>query len=168
MQQAFGADTSLSIGYFGYHGIRQLVQNPNANAYGFGSLPARPCTSPPVAPCADPRFSEVTEIDTNAVSNYNGMVISFKHQFSRWAQGMFQANYTYSHAFDEVSNGGLFGFTFGSSLSQQDPNNLRGAYGPSDYDVRHSLNASYVWEVPVKAVLHGHGSDYLVNGWQVS
>jgi hypothetical protein len=81
---------------------------------------------------------------------------------------MFQANYTYGHAFDEVSNGGLFTFTFGSSLNPQDPNNLRGAYGPADYDVRHSFNASYVWEVPVKAVLRGHGSGYLVKGWQVS
>ena len=50
----------------------------------------------------------------------------------------------------------------------QDPNNLRGAYGPAEYDVRHSFNANYVWEVPVKAALRGHGPDYLVKGWQVS
>jgi Carboxypeptidase regulatory-like domain len=170
LQQAFGAGTSVSIGYFGNHGIRELVKNPNANAYGFGSLPAGLCTSPPVPPCADPRFSGVTEVNTNAVSNYNGMVISFKHQFTGWGQGILQANYTYSHAFDEISDGGLPGvpFTYGSSPYAQDPNNLRGAYGPADYDVRHSVNASYVWEVPVRAVLRGHGSDYLVKGWQVS
>jgi hypothetical protein len=96
------------------------------------------------------------------------MVVSFQHRFSGWGQGMFQANYTFSHTFDEVSNGGLFSFTSGSSLSQQNPNSLRGAYGPADYDVRHSFNANYVWEVPVKAALRGHGSDYLVKGWQVS
>jgi hypothetical protein len=168
LQQAFGTSTSVSIGYFGHHGIHELIQNPNANAFGFGSLPPALCTSPPDPPCADPRFSEVTELNTNAVSNYNGMVISFKHQFTRWTQGIFQANYTYSHAFDEVSNGGLFGFTFGSSLNAQVPDNLRDAYGPADYDVRHSLNASYVWELPVKAVLRGHGPDRLVKGWQVS
>ena len=168
LQQAFGAGTSLSIGYFGHHGIHELIQNPNANAFGFGSLPPALCTSPPVPPCADPRFSEVTELNTDAVSNYNGMVISFKHQFTRWTQGVFQANYAYSHAFDEVSNGGLFGFTFGSMLNAQIPNNLRDAYGPADYDVRHSLNASYIWEVPVKAALRGHGPDGLVKGWQVS
>jgi hypothetical protein len=121
-----------------------------------------------VPPCADPRFGEVTEINANGVSNYGGMVVSFQHRFSGWSQGLFQANYTYSHAFDEVSNGGLFSFTFGSSLNPQDPNNLHGAYGSADYDVRHSLNANYVWEVPVKAALRGRGSDYLVKGWQVS
>jgi hypothetical protein len=160
-QQALGADTSLSIGYFGHHGIHELIQNPNANAFGFGSLPAKLCTSPPVPPCADPRFSEVVQLDTNAVSNYNGMVISFTHQFTRWARGMFQANYTYGHAFDEVSNGGLSSLNFVSSTYPQDPNNLRGSYGPAEYDVRHSLNASYVLEVPIKAVLRGHGSDSL-------
>jgi hypothetical protein len=168
LQQAFGAGTFVSIGYFGHHGIHELIQNPNANAYGFGSLAPALCASPPVLPCADPRFSEVTELNTNAVSNYNGMVISFRHQFTHWTQGLFQANYTYSHAFDEVSNGGLFPFTFSSSLNAQVPNNLRDAYGAADYDVRHSFNASYVWEIPVKAALRGHGPDRLVKGWQVS
>lgn len=168
LQQAFGPQTSISIGYFGHHGIRELRQNPNANAYGFGSLPTGQCTSPPVPPCADPRFSKVTEYASAAVSNYNGAVISFQHRFSRWTQGLFQANYTYGHAFDEVSNGGLFGFTFGSSLSPQDPSNPRGSYGPAEYDVRHSFNANYVWELPVKAAWGGHGWDSLVKGWQVS
>ena len=168
LQQAFGAGTTLSIGYFGHHGLHELVLNSSANAFGFGSLPSGLCTSPPVLPCADPRFSGVTEFNTNAVSNYNGMIASFQQRFTRWGQGMFQANYTFGHAFDEISNGGLFPFTSGSSSTSQDPNNLRGSYGPAEYDVRHSFNASYVWELPLKAILRGHGSDYLVKGWQVS
>jgi hypothetical protein len=102
------------------------------------------------------------------VSNYNGMVASFQHRFTGWGQGLFQANYTYGHALDEVSNGGYGQFTIGSSIFPQDPYNLRGSYGPADYDVRHSFNANYVWQVPVKVALHGHGSDYLVKGWQIS
>jgi hypothetical protein len=168
LQESFGTHTSLNVGYFGNHGIRELVQNPNANAYAFGSLPAGVCTSPPVPPCADPRFAEVTQLSTNAVSNYNGLVASFRHRFSRWTQGFFQVNYTYSHAFDEVSNGGLYPFTFGSSIYPQDPNHLRGSYGPAEYDARHSLNANYVWEVPVKAALRGRGPESLVKGWQIS
>jgi hypothetical protein len=167
-QQALNAATSVTIGYFGHHGIHELVQNANANAYGFGSLPAGLCTSPPVPPCADPRFGAVTEYLTKAVSNYNGMIVSFQHRFTGWSEGLFQANYTYSHAFDEVSNGGLFDFTSAGLIFYQDPNNLRGAYGPAEYDVRHSLNASYVWELPMKAALRGHGPDSLVKGWQVS
>ena len=168
VQQAFGAATSMSIGYFGNHGLHELIQNQSANAFGFGTLPPGECTSPPVPPCADPRFGEVTQLTTAGVSNYNGMVVSFQHRFTGWSQGIFQANYTYGHAFDEVSNGGLFQFAFGSSVFPQDPNNFRGSYGSADYDVRHSFNANYVWEVPVRAALRGHGPDYLVKGWQIS
>ena len=168
LQQGLGLNTSLSVGYFGHHGIHELTQNPNANAYGFGSLPAGLCTSPPVLPCADPRFSGITELNTNAISNYNGMVASFRHRFSRWTQGLFQANYTYGHAIDENSSGGIFIFHSLSLTSPQDPNNLRGSYGSADHDVRHSFNANYVWELPVKAALRGHGWDALVEGWQVS
>jgi hypothetical protein len=172
LQHAFGMHSSLSVGYFGHHGIHEFVQNPSANAWGFGTLPAGRCTDP-IPDCApDPRFSEVLEYDTKAVSNYNGLVISFQHHFSRWSQGLVQVNYTYSHALDEVSNGGVSPFSnwFRTpfTASPQDPNNLRGAYGPADYDVRHSFNGNYVLEVPVKAALRGHGPDVLVNGWQVS
>jgi len=168
LQQAFGTGTSLSVGYYGHHGIHELAQNQNANAYGFGSLPAGLCSSPPVPPCADPRFRGVTQFNTNAVSNYHGAVVSFRRRVSQWGKGEFQANYTFGHAFDEVSNGGIYGFTQGSSIFPQDPGNLRGSYGPAEYDVRHSLNANYVWELPVKAALAGHGPDFLVKGWQIS
>jgi Carboxypeptidase regulatory-like domain len=166
LEQTLDAGTSVTLGYYGHHGIHALVLNPNANAFGFASLPPGLCTSPPVPPCADARFGGVTQISSNAVSNYGGMVTSFRHRFSRWSQGLFQANYTYGHALDESS--GLFTFTSTALISGQDPTNLRGSYGSADHDVRHSFNANYVWEVPVKTALGGRGWDSLVNGWQVS
>jgi hypothetical protein len=84
------------------------------------------------------------------------------------ALGVLQANYTYAHALDISSNGGIAQFTGGSSRSPQDPNHIRGSYGNADYDVRHSFNASYVWDVPFKAITGGRGSDALLKGWQVS
>ena len=83
---------------------------------------------------------------------------------------MFQANYTYGHALDEVSNGGFFTFSGNTATSviPQDPNNLRGNYGNAEYDVRHSLTASYVWELPLKVAFRGHGPDALLKGWQIS
>jgi hypothetical protein len=166
LEQALGADTSVSLGYYGHHGIHGLVLNPNANAFGFGSLPPGLCTSPPVPPCADARFGGVTQINSNAVSNYSGMVASFRHRFTSWGQGLFQANYAYGHALDESS--GLFTFTSVGLMSPQDPDNLRGSYGSADHDVRHSFNANYVWDVPVKAAFGGRGWDVLMKGWQVS
>jgi hypothetical protein len=167
-QQAVGVSASVSVGYFGNHGIHELVEDFNANAYGFGSLPAKLCSSPPVPPCADPRFGQVMQVHSAAVSNYNGMVVSFRQGFNRWGAGLFQANYTYGHTLDEVSNGGDSSFTGGSFRSPQDYGHLREAYGPAEYDVRHSFNANYLWELPIKAILRGHGAELVVTGWQVS
>ena len=167
-EQGMGIRTSVSVGYFGHHGIHELMGDPNVNAYGFGSLPSGQCGTPPVLPCSDPRFGEVTQWSTRAISNYNGVVASLRHGFSGWGEGLVQVNYTYGHVLDEVSNGGFLNFTNGDLLSPQDPSNLRGAYGPAEYDVRHSINANYVWELPIKSLLRGHGWNVLVNSWQVS
>jgi len=167
-QQNFGSSTSLTVGYFGNHGIHEFIQDGSANAHSFGSYPSVPCGSPPVAPCYDTRFGQVQQYWSNAISNYNGMVVSFDKRVSGWGSGLLQVNYTYGHALDEVSNGGLGQFAFGSNLSPQDGRNLRGSYGAADYDVRHSVNGNYVWEVPFKKLLRGHGPDALAQGWQVS
>ena len=167
-QQNFGASTSLTIGYFGNHGIHEFVQDINANAHNFGPYPYQPCGSTAVAPCYDTRFGQVSQYASDAISNYNGMVVSFEKRINRWGSGILQINYTYGHALDEISNGGIGQFAFGSSLFPQNGNDLRGSYGPADYDVRHSLNANYVWEVPFKAALHDRGPEWLVSGWQVS
>jgi hypothetical protein len=103
-------------------------------------------------------------------------VASYKHRFSGWAgSGVFQLNYTYSHALDEISNGGFLPFAaalggvFPVDLANpQNPFNVRQNYSSADYDVRHGLNANYVWEVPVRKALRGHGWEPLVDGWQVS
>jgi len=168
MQQRFGSEMSLAVGYFGNHGLHELVQNPNANAFGFGSYPASLCSAVVVSGCADPRFGGVTEYQTNAISNYNGAVVSFEQRITRWGKGMYQVNYTYGHALDEVSNGGLNVFTTADSLYPQDARNLHGSYGSAEYDARHSLTGNFVWVVPFKEVLRGHGPGLLVDGWQVS
>jgi Carboxypeptidase regulatory-like domain len=167
-QQGLGRKTSLTVGYFGHHGIHELVRDPNANAYGFGSLPPAPCNSPPVPPCSDPRFGEVEQWASRAISNYHGMVASFHREFTGLGSGLVQVNYTYGHALDEISNNGVWSFTQAGSLSSQDPSNLRDAYGPAEYDVRHSMNANYVWELPLKSLVRGHGPGALINGWQLS
>lgn len=167
-QQRFGSATSVTLGYFGNHGLHEFAQNPNANAFGFGSYPAALCQTPAVSPCADPRFGGVTEYQTNAISNYHGMVVSFDQRLTQWGGGMFQVNYTYGHALDEVSNGGVAVFTTADSLYPQDARNLRGSYGPAEYDTRHSITGNFVWTVPFMEAFRGHGPDQLVNGWQIA
>ena len=158
IQKGFGANTSFNIGYFGNHGIHEPIVNTGLNAYGFGSLPA-------VVP--QNQFAEITMYESDGISNYNGLTMSFRRRFSGMGGGVLQVNYTWSHALDEVSNGGFNAFS-GANLTPEDPYNLRQNYGPADYDIRHNLNANYVWEVPIRRALGGHGWAPLVDGWQVS
>ena len=126
-------------------------------------------STPDAAP--DPRFTTVTFADTSAVSNYNGGTVTFTQRIHGWGSGIISVNYTYSHGFDEVSNGGLLPFVASSNVSPltpQIPGNYRNNYGPTDYDVRNYLSVNYVWQVPIRRMLGGHGWAPLVDGWQVS
>src|SRR5208283_794139 len=76
-----------------------------------------------------------------------------------------QANYTWSHCMDEVSNGGFLPFSAGGILSPL-PGDLARQYGPCDYDVRDNLTAQYVYQLPFKVQNKVLGT--AVNGWQVS
>ena len=173
IQKGFGPNDSIDIGYFGNHGIHIPILNNSVNASGVfanGTIAQLP-DAPPTA-----QYGTVTFVESAGVSNYNGIVASYKHRFSGWAgSGVFQFNYTFGKAMDDISNGGFLQFsangTGGSAVSlinPQDPNNIRNMYGPADYDSRHSLNANYVWELPVRKALRGHGYNALVDGWQVS
>jgi outer membrane protein assembly factor BamA len=84
----------------------------------------------------------VQEVQSGAISSYNGLTVTFRKQFSQgFSAG---ANYTWSHNLDELSNGGLF--TYGDSILQQfSPGSLRANnYGNSDYDIRNEFNAYWV------------------------
>jgi hypothetical protein len=155
VQKAWGSNTVLSVGYNGNHGVHEPIVNTGVNSFGFGDFPV-------AAPQS--QFAEITLVESAGISNYNGLTASFQRRFS---QGVLQVNYTWSHSLDEVSNGGFNSFS-GQVLAPQDPYNLRNNYGPSDYDVRHNLNANYVWQVPIRKALGGHGWAPLVDGWQVS
>ena len=66
---------------------------------------------------------------------------------------------------DTVSNGGFLQFSAGGILSPL-PGELARDYGPCDYDIRHNLNAQYVYQIPHKVEKRALG--YVLNGWQVS
>ena len=159
IQHSIGNNTSVSINYVGNRGTHQTVFENGLNGYCPTSVCPNGWLNLPAAQ-PDPRFNEVQEIQTVANSNYNGLSTSFQHRFQAGLQ--FQINYTYSHALDEVSNGGFNGFSPFSVLSPVVDGNLRAFnYGNADYDVRHYVSANYVYELP-------KGPTPVLKGWQLS
>lgn len=155
LEQQLGNHDSFQIGYVGNHGYHEPVQNNGVNAsqaaagVAYGGLPANQ---------ALPAFGEITEVESAATSNYNGLIVTVKHQ-SKIATATF--NYTWSHALDEISNGGILPFG-GNAYNPIDPLDLALNYGNADYDVRHNLNASYIVDVP-----YFGGPRLLTDRWQV-
>jgi len=140
LEQQLDSKSSLSMAYIGNHGINEPITNyPNAAA-GFGGIPA---TAP------NPfNFATVTEIYSGAISNDNQLTASYQRRLTYGFT--VQASYTWAHALDEISNGGILPYSVTSSTYQLNPYNLANNYGNADYDLRSSFNASYVWNTPWK------------------
>jgi len=170
IQQGFGDKTSLSINYVGNHQILGPIQNAGVNAFcdatclaGFGATTPR-FSSLPLAP-TDPRFGTVTEISSSNLGNYNGVTLSVQRRFSAF---QLQANYTYSHALDMISNGGFLPFNLAtneSTSNPQDPFNFRRYnYGNADYDVRQNASLNYVWTTPKMKGWLGAVGSWMISG----
>jgi outer membrane receptor protein involved in Fe transport len=141
IQQQVGRHTSFQIGYVGNHGYHEPWVNFGVNVSNFGGAPANP---------ALPAFAEVTEIQSPATSNYNGLLATIKDE-SKYVT--LQFNYTWSHVLDEISNGGFLAFGLDSAGNPNpatiNPFNLKQQnYGDADYDIRNSLNGDYLINVP--------------------
>jgi hypothetical protein len=155
IQHSFGARTVVSANYVGNRGYDETYLDPYMNAFGFGRLPA---TVP------DPRVGSVVQVQNGAVSNYNGLVLSLQER--PWHGLSAQVNYTYSHAFDDVSNGGRNPYNFYVSTGDVSPYDIHQGYGPADYDSRHNLTASYIYALPFKS--GNRLTNALVGGWQLT
>ena len=160
LEHQFGSATSLRAQYVGTRAVNQpfLTQ-----ANGFQTV-CPGCFAPfPFGQPVDPRFGAVTQFSTGANSGYHGLQLTAEERFHHGFQG--QINYTFSKCLDEVSNGGFLQFSAGGILSPL-PGELKRNYGPCDYDIRHNLNAQYVYQLPVHVRHRLLG--YALNGWQVS
>lgn len=164
--QEINKSVALSFNYVGNHSIHIPYfdgwWNEYANNSIFANVPGM--TSTPYS-----NYGAIRTLQSGAVSNYNGLTGSVRVQYRNWV--MAHLNYTFSHALDETSNGGLFpigGNYFNANVqTQMFPGSLSGRnYGNSDYDVRHLFNADYVITPPFK--FNHKAMNAALAGWQWS
>jgi hypothetical protein len=96
--------------------------------------------------------------DVNA--NYNAMNARLTRRFSRGFT--FDALYRWAKSIDTLSNEGP-----GAVTNQTFPQDLRQERGPSDYDVRHNLIMSGLWDLPLFRNRHDFAGKAL-GGWQIN
>jgi hypothetical protein len=160
VERQIGNSANLRAQYVGTRAVNQPYET-QVNGY---QTVCNGCFTPfPYGQPVDPRFGAVTQLSTGANSHYNGLQLTADKRLAHGFQ--VQANYTWSHCMDTVSNGGFLPFAAGAILSPL-PGELGRQYGPCDYDVRDNLTAQYVYQLPIKA--RNPMLARALNGWQMS
>ena len=118
-------------------------------------------------------FASIGDVTTNGTSNYNALQVTVNHNLSHGLQ--FLVSYTYSHALDLASgfeNSGFGGSGSGGfgELRSTNPFNPQLDYGDSNYDARHRLVISYLYNLP--SIRHFKALEWMPNritdGWNIS
>jgi hypothetical protein len=175
-QAISSATTTLSNGATGSIDCGHLVDSygvpengttpsgvPISYAIHASGLASGPAVNLGVAACSTnpdpfrpyPGYSNITFLQPAASSNYNSLQVAVRR-----TAGSLQVSlaYTYSHSIDDSSDR-----SDGSFVNSYDPAANRAS---SNFDERHVLNASYVWDVPIfKSPGLAHTA---LGGWQYS
>jgi hypothetical protein len=143
IEQQVAKNTTLSIGYVGYHGYHQIQSEdenepvPVACSTCFGGIQYVTGSKD-----ANPAVANTTSWVSHGVSSYNGLQVDVRRNFSSGLQ--FRGVYTYSKALDDGSawNTSVSGNT---PAFVEYPGNPKLDWGPSAADMRHiaAVNATY-------------------------
>jgi hypothetical protein len=142
-QYELGADFTLTTGYQGSAG-HKLIRIVNQRfLYDPGPTPIRAA------------FFSTPDVN----SNFNAALVSLSRRFSRGIQ--LQANYRWSKSIDQLSYEGP-----GAVTNQTYPQDNRTERGPSDFDVRHYVTLSGIYELPFFRGKNLAGA--LLGGWRMT
>ncbi|WP_263365974.1 TonB-dependent receptor [Edaphobacter bradus] len=152
IQQELPGRVALQAGYFGSVG-RHLRARLNQNQPINGVRPYLAISSSSLIAQGRSTNANIAEASSVGSSNYNAMWLSARKSASHGLT--LNTTYTYSKSLDVNSLGSQGGYVF------QDSYNPGNNYGPSDFDVRHRISGSAIYELPFKG-------NRLVEGYQLS
>jgi hypothetical protein len=103
-------------------------------------------------------------VDSSQTMEYNGLQAALTRRFAdRYA---FSVNYTLSKG-TATQGGDLAAYYVADISNTQDFWDPQADYGPTDNDVRHRLNGTFIYELP--GLHDGHGwLNSIVGGWQIA
>jgi len=188
IQQQFGNNGTLQVGYVGQHGTHLMVPMPYLQEQFLkgtsclipGSTPPayQTCTAPSVFFSGNPTFqSDISQISGTASvgeMKYHALQAVFQKRFSSGLE--YQVAYTFSKCMTD--NSGYYG-TWGSSQGvpanpyYQNLYDPRADYAPCYFDAKHILSAYAVYEIPFgHGKRFGHDVNGVVNqiagGWSIA
>jgi len=181
IQRELGHDWFAEVGYIGTKGSRlrstydddqatpATAANPVILPYDCKTgAPGATCkiidstaaNSPARAPYLGINPADFEDFAPNSDSHYSALQATLSHRFSKGLY--FQSAYTYAKSIDDVSTASVAFVT--RVNNQTDP---RASRGLSDFDRRHRLVASAVYQLPFFSSAHGLAKAAL-SGWELS
>jgi outer membrane receptor protein involved in Fe transport len=174
LEHQFANSMHLEVDYSGSIG-ENLYDIADVNTPGTGNvylgIPCTPANTLSGGPGAcfntlNDQYSAINRRGAGGISNYNAMNVRYDIQDIKRSGLTLRLNYTWSHTMDELSD------TFSScanceNLGYTDPFNPRIDYGPANFDNRHRIAVSGIWEVPFARNLHGPAKAIL-DGWELA
>ena len=179
LQRQVTPDLSVTLGYVGSHGVHLLMRGDDGNMAGapgsaapevstpYGYLfPCGPplnyngsnggCT-PGVTPTGanaqvNPTMGVIRYVFWNTGSNYNGLNVNLDKRFSHNFQ--FQVAYTFSKSMDDDSQT-IAGDTFANGINSPWWWLPKAFYGPSDFNVTHTLSVNALYTIPTPKSWNG-------------
>ncbi|HZM89806.1 MAG TPA: TonB-dependent receptor [Blastocatellia bacterium] len=148
IQQALTPDLAVMVGYFGSKGSQLILRrNINQPVNGVRPYPAL-SESSPILPGTP--LGNITQAESTGNSSYNALWVTVNQRFARGLQ--FNASYTWSKSLDYNS-------LSSQGVVVQNSYDLRGDRGLSDFDARHRVVVSALYELPFRG-------NRFTEGWQ--
>ena len=156
-QYQLGAGMVAEAGFVGstsHHLLSTLdINEPATSTLGTAATRAVQNATRPFY-SAFPNYATINEVSTGADGNYQGFVASLRTQAYHGLTA--KLSYTLGHAKDDAS--AIRG------TNPTDSRNLRGDFGDSAFDVRHTFTSYITYQIPTAST----GPKWLLAGWQLN
>src|SRR5262249_11079417 len=106
----------------------------------------------------NPLFGQIRTVQNDEIANYHGLSLVLRQRMTHGLTML--ANYTWSHTLDVSSDSN-------NSGAPMNPYNWRADYGNSNWDIRHRMVASFVYDVPFAAAPKP-ALNAILAGWQMN
>jgi carboxypeptidase family protein/TonB-dependent receptor-like protein len=186
LQRQLTSTMSLTVGYVGTHGTHLITRGDDGNMSGAPGSAAPTVTTPYgyLFPCgppvtaagctlgnapsgasaqANPALGTIRYIFWNGSSNYNALNLNLDKVFAHGFQ--FQVAYTYSKSQDDTSQT-IAGDTFANGINSPVWWLPQAYYGPSDFDIAHTLTINALYTIPTPKAWTGAMKEALAD-WEV-
>jgi outer membrane receptor protein involved in Fe transport len=169
LQRQLTSDLSLTVAYVGSHGVHLMMRGDDGNMSGApGSASPEVSTQfgylfPAVPAKVNPNLGVVRYIFWNTGSNYNALNVNVDKKFAHGFQ--FQVAYTFSKSLDDDSQT-IAGDTFANGINSPWWWLPKAFYGPSDFNVTHTLSINALYTIPTPHSWNGITKEALAD-WEL-